>query len=126
MMTSTLSNAAEYMHGTLHGEDVQFSGVSTDTRSLRAGELFVALHGPNFDGEAFLEQAAGKKAAGAVISHSVDAGLSAIVVDDTLKALGDLGAAWRAQMSATVIGITGSNGKTTLKELLSSCLSMTI
>ncbi|MDP6994201.1 MAG: UDP-N-acetylmuramoyl-tripeptide--D-alanyl-D-alanine ligase [Woeseiaceae bacterium] len=124
MMTSTLSNAAEYMHGTLHGEDVQFRGVSTDTRSLRAGELFVALHGPNFDGEAFLEQAASKKAAGAVISHSVDAGLSTIVVDDTLKALGDLGAAWRGQMPATVIGITGSNGKTTLKELLSSCLSM--
>lgn len=125
MMTGSLASAAEYMRGTLTGDDVSFRGVSTDTRSLRAGELFVALHGPNFDGEAFLEQAAKRKAAGAVVAHSVDAALPTIVVDDTMKALGELAASWRAQMPATVVGITGSNGKTTVKELLASCLSMT-
>ena len=124
-MTGSLSSAAEYMHGTLNGDDVSFRGVSTDTRSLRAGELFVALHGPNFDGEAFLEQAASRNAAGAVVAHSVDAALPTIVVDDTMKALGELAARWRAQMPATVVGITGSNGKTTVKELLASCLSIT-
>lgn len=124
MMVSTLSSAAEYMHGILKGEDVTFRGVSTDTRSLRPGELFVALHGPNFDGAAFLEQAAKSNAAGAVVAQKFDAELPTIVVDDTMKALGELAASWAAQMPATVIGITGSNGKTTLKELLASCLSM--
>lgn len=125
MMVSTLSSAAENMHGTLFGEDVTFRGVSTDTRSLRAGELFVALHGPNFDGAAFVDQAAKSKAAGAVVAHPVESVLPTIVVDDTMRALGELAASWRARMPATVIGITGSNGKTTLKELLASCLSMT-
>lgn len=124
-MMGTLSSAADYMHGTLKGDDVSFRGVSTDTRSLKPGELFVALHGPNFDGAAFLEQAAKSKAAGAVVPQSIDAALPTIVVDDTLKALGELAASWRVQMPATVVGITGSNGKTTLKELLASCLSMT-
>lgn len=124
MMVSTLSNAASYMNGTLHGDDVTFRGVSTDTRSLKAGELFVALQGPNFDGTAFLEQAVRLNAAGAVIGRQVDVDLPTIVVDDTTSALGELAASWRAQMPATVIGVTGSNGKTTLKELLASCLAM--
>jgi UDP-N-acetylmuramoyl-tripeptide--D-alanyl-D-alanine ligase len=124
MMAGSLSTAADFMHGDLHGEDVKFCGVSTDTRSLRPGELFVALHGPNFDGAAFIDQAAAGKAAGAVVSRPVESALPVIVVDDTLKALGELAAGWRAQMQATVIGITGSNGKTTVKELLASCLSI--
>ena len=124
MIVSTLSHAASLMNGTLHGNDVTFRGVCTDTRSLKAGELFVALQGPNFDGTAFLDQAVRANAAGAVVGRQVDADLPTIVVDDTLKALGELAAQWRAQMPATVVGITGSNGKTTLKELLASCLSM--
>ena len=123
MIESTISQAAEWMHGTAHGDDVAFRGVSTDTRSLRAGELFVALQGPNFDGAAFLEQAAGRGAAGAVVGKEIKSNLPQIVVDDTLAALGRLAASWRGQMPATVIGITGSNGKTTLKEMLASCLS---
>jgi UDP-N-acetylmuramoyl-tripeptide--D-alanyl-D-alanine ligase len=124
MMVSTLSTAAGFMNGTLHGDDVTFRGVGTDTRSLKAGELFVALQGPNFDGTAFLEQAVRINAAGAVVDREVDVDLPTIVVDDTLDALGRLAANWRSQMPATVIGITGSNGKTTLKELLASCLSL--
>jgi len=123
-MVSTLAHAAQFVDGTLHGDDVSFRGVSTDTRSLQPGELFVALEGPNFDGAAFLEQAAAQRAAGAVVAHSVASKLPMIVVDDTMKALGELASGWRKQMAATVIGITGSNGKTTLKELLASCLSI--
>jgi UDP-N-acetylmuramoyl-tripeptide--D-alanyl-D-alanine ligase len=124
MMSGTLSHAAKSMHGQLHGADATFRGVSTDSRSLKAGELFVALQGPNFDGTKFVAVAAASKAAGAVVPREVDTDLPTIVVDDTLHALGQLAAGWRQQMQATVIGITGSNGKTTLKELLASCLSL--
>ena len=123
-MESTLASAAESMHGTLHGEDVTFRGVSTDSRTLQSGELFFALQGPNFDGTEFVSVAEGRQAAGAVVQKMVSTELPIIVVDDTLKALGELAAAWRKQMPARVIGITGSNGKTTLKELVASCLSL--
>jgi len=123
MIESTLRQAADWMHGTLGDGDATFRGVGTDTRSLRPGELFVALRGPNFDGADFLDEAARRGAAGAVVSSPLSASLPLVIVDDTLRALGRLGAAWRRQMPATVIGITGSNGKTTLKELVASCLS---
>ncbi len=121
-MKAQLSLASNVMDGRLYGSDADFDGVSTDTRTLVPGNLFVALSGPNFDGEAFLDVAADKGAAGAVVTrrHSVD--LAQIEVDDTLAALGRLGAAWRRTLPATVIGITGSNGKTTLKELTRSIL----
>lgn len=124
MMTATLSQVADSIGGTLHGGDLSFRGVSTDTRSIKAGELFVALQGPTFDGSKFVEAAAKRKAAAAIVSKPVKSSLPTIVVDDTLVALGKLGAYWRQKMQATVIGITGSNGKTTLKELLASCLSI--
>ncbi len=125
MMAGSLSYAAESMGGTLYGADLDFRGVSTDTRTLKPGELFVALQGPNFDGTKFVRDAALRQAAAAVVPKTVDTELPIIVVEDTLAALGRLGAHWRRQMQATVIGITGSNGKTTLKELLASCLSIT-
>ena len=86
--------------------------------------MFFALQGPNFDGAAFVEAAARREASGVVVPAPVDADISVIVVDDTLQALGLLAAEWRQQMTATVIGLTGSNGKTTLKEMLASCLSL--
>jgi len=124
MMESTLVQAANSMRGTLQGTDLNFRGVSTDTRTLKAGELFFALQGPNFDGAAFVEAAARQQASGVVVPVPVDADVSVIVVDDTLQALGLLAADWRQQMSAIVIGITGSNGKTTLKEMIASCLAL--
>lgn len=125
MMTGTLTHASEVVRGTFHGEDTSFRGVSTDTRSLEPGQLFVALQGPNFDGSRFIEQAAKRKAAGAMIPQPVDdPPLPTIVAEDTLRALGELAASWRKRMPATVVGITGSNGKTTLKELLAACLSL--
>ena len=122
MIQSTLADAAKSMRGSLRGKDAQFRGVSTDTRSLRPGELFVALQGPNFDGATFVEQAADSQAAGAVVSREMNVNFSTIVVDDTVKALGALGKNWRKQLSATVLGVTGSNGKTTVKEMIGSLL----
>ena len=123
-MESTLAQAADSMHGILQGKNLKFRGVSTDTRTLKEGELFFALQGPNFDGAAFVEAAAKRQAAGAVVPVLVDTDIPVIVVDDTLPALAALAADWRQKMSATVIGITGSNGKTTLKELITSCLAL--
>lgn len=123
MMESTLSRAAEAMCGELHGSDVSFRGVSTDTRTIAAGELFVALQGPNFDGSKFVRTAAERKAAAAVIATEVDSTLPTITVADTRLALGQLALSWQREMSACVVGITGSNGKTTLKEMIASCLS---
>jgi UDP-N-acetylmuramoyl-tripeptide--D-alanyl-D-alanine ligase len=122
-MNATLSFAAEAMHGTLHGDDRGFVGVSTDTRTIQEGELFVALSGPNFDGNKFVSHAASKGAAGTVVTSLTKEDIPQIEVEDTRIALGQLGAAWRNQHAITVVGVTGSNGKTTLKELIAACLS---
>ena len=121
-MNSTLAAAAEDMMGVLHGDDRNFSGVSTDTRTLRGGELFFALQGPNFDGCDYVSVARQNGAAGAVVPRLVSDELAQITVDDTRRALGRLASAWRAGQNATVVGVTGSNGKTTLKELINACL----
>ena len=122
-MMTTLSSAAERMRGKLDGADRIFDGVSTDTRTLKNGELFVALKGPNFDGGDYVAEANEKGAAGAVVDDKVDCDITQITVRDTKRALGRLGASWRREQSAVIVGITGSNGKTTLKELAASCLS---
>ncbi len=121
-MIATLSAAADCMDGVLHGDDCDFEGVSTDTRTLRGGELFFALQGPNFDGCDYVNAARQSGAAGAVVPGLVSDDLAQITVDDTRRALGRFASAWRAGQNATVIGITGSNGKTTLKELIRACL----
>ena len=122
-MKSTLAVAAEAMDGELHGADHGFDGISIDSRSIRKGELFFALSGPNFDGGEFVSDAAGKGAAGAVVAQPAGDDLPHITVEDTRIALGKLGAAWRDQHALKVVGITGSNGKTTVKELVAACLS---
>jgi len=122
-MNSTLSSAAASMQGVLHGGDRTFNGVSTDTRTVRSGELFFALTGPNFDGGEFVAEAAAKGAAGAVVTQRADCNISQITVDDTKAALGRLGSTWRQQHPVTVVGVTGSNGKTTLKEMIAACLA---
>ncbi len=103
------------------------AGVSTDTRTLEAGELFIALKGPNFDGAQFLAQAMEKEAAGVVVEQGADApdGSAAFVVEvaDTLRALGDLARAHRNRFEIPVVGVTGSNGKTTTKEMIAALLS---
>ena len=104
------------------------AGVSTDTRTLEAGELFIALKGPNFDGAHFLPQATEKKAAGLVVMKGADVpseGASFVVeVADTLRALGDLAHTYRDRFEIPVVGVTGSNGKTTTKEMIAAVLSV--
>ncbi len=123
MIESTLARASACMSGRLAGSDAAFRGVSTDSRRVQPRELFFALSGPNFDGADFVPQAAAAGAAGAVVGRPVAADLPTIEVDDTRRALGLMAAAWRRQMSATVVGLTGSNGKTTCKEMIASCLA---
>ena len=123
MIEGTLAAAAHIMNGTLLGTDRSYAGVSTDTRMLAQDELFFALQGPNFDGGAFVSAAAQRSAAAAVLCEAVDVDIPQITVDDTRLALGTLAASWRQRMPAKVIGITGSNGKTTVKAILANCLS---
>jgi len=122
-MITSLSNAAKTVHGQLHGEDRAFSGISIDSRTLRDGELFFALQGPNFDGCDFVQSARDRGAAAAVVPARIKTELAQIEVADTRRALGEFGTAWRKQQDVTVVGITGSNGKTGTKELVHACLS---
>ena len=123
-MIETLAAAAESMQGVLQGEDREFRGINTDTRAVHSDALFFALQGPNFDGHDYVAAAATKAAAGAVVSRHQDIDIPQIEVDDVRRALGRFGAAWRDAHDVTVVGITGSNGKTTLKELIAACLSL--
>ncbi|MEA3193370.1 MAG: UDP-N-acetylmuramoyl-tripeptide--D-alanyl-D-alanine ligase [Betaproteobacteria bacterium] len=120
----SVQDAAAMVKGQAGGGNPVFTGVSTDTRSVRSGELFVALRGERFDGHAFLDQATKAGAAAAMVdrNHQGTPPVPAIVVDDTKLALGALARGWRARFSPALIAITGSNGKTTVKEMLASIL----
>ncbi|MDH0746344.1 UDP-N-acetylmuramoyl-tripeptide--D-alanyl-D-alanine ligase [Pseudomonas sp. GD03842] len=106
------------------GEDVSFEGVSIDSRAIEAGQLFVALTGPRFDGHDYLDQVAAKGAVGALVEREVPgSALPQLIVGDTRKALAQLGAMNRnAFVDKPVAAITGSSGKTTVKEMLASIL----
>jgi len=119
----TLATTASVLRGTLHGKDAEFSGVSTDTRTLARGDLYVALVGPNFDGHDFVDVAAGKGAIGALVSRHLDAGIASVQVADTRLGLGQLAAHWRRQFRIPVIAVTGSNGKTTVKNMIAAILN---
>lgn len=103
-------------------QDCLFHGVSTDTRTLKPGNLFVAIRGEQFDGHDFVKSAFEKGAAAALVSHPMDAPIPQVIVEDTLQALGQLCSHWRNLFSIPLIGVTGSNGKTTLKNMLASIL----
>jgi UDP-N-acetylmuramoyl-tripeptide--D-alanyl-D-alanine ligase len=123
-MKRTLQEAARAVAGTLVGDDRPYGAVSTDSRTLTAGALFVALRGPNFDGAAFVAAAAQRGAVGAIVEKPVpDAAITQIAVPDTLAALQRLASAWRASFSIPIAGIGGSNGKTTAKEMTAAILS---
>ena len=118
----SLSQAALALGGELRGGDAVFSAVSKDTRTLAKNDLYVALKGENFDGHAFLNQAAELGAAGALVSDPQAMALPQICVADTRIALGDLAAEWRRQFEGKLVAITGSNGKTTVKEMCRAIL----
>ncbi|MDA8389827.1 MAG: UDP-N-acetylmuramoyl-tripeptide--D-alanyl-D-alanine ligase [Gammaproteobacteria bacterium] len=120
----TLQEIARAVGGRLAGPDAVCNGVVTDTRAKVAGALFVALAGERFDGHAFLAKAKEQGAAGALTTRPpAQTEPPAIVVDDTRAALGRLAAYWRNKHSARVVAVTGSNGKTTVKEMIALILA---
>jgi UDP-N-acetylmuramoyl-tripeptide--D-alanyl-D-alanine ligase len=123
-MRGSLAQLIASMPGARLTRDAAFEGVSTDSRTVHAGALFVALRGETFDAHAFLDQVAAKNVA-AVVAHQLPQGwtLPAILVPDTLAALGQIANHWRRQYAIPVIGVTGSNGKTTVKEMISAILA---
>lgn len=117
-----LSHVNEMINGTMHGIDVALDGVFTDTRKANSKGLFFALPGPNFDPHDFLHTACDSVAAALVVNRRIDHPAPQIVVPDTYRALSELAGVWRQSFSGPVVGLTGSNGKTTLKEMLASIL----
>jgi UDP-N-acetylmuramoyl-tripeptide--D-alanyl-D-alanine ligase len=122
VISFTLSETADILKGQLLGADATFSSVSTDSRNLQPGQLFVALSGPNFDGHDYIPQARQAGAAAAMVQRELETDLPCVQVADTLKGLGQLASAWRFRSPARVAAVTGSNGKTTVKEMLAAIL----
>jgi UDP-N-acetylmuramoyl-tripeptide--D-alanyl-D-alanine ligase len=122
-MKRTTGNAARVLGVQLVGEDLSYGVVSSDSRTLEPGSLFVALRGPNFDGADFVAAAAARGAVAALVERRVAAPLTQIVVPDALRALQQLASAWRAQFACPIVGVAGSNGKTTAKTMTGAILS---
>ena len=122
MITGMLADAAAVMRGKLHGADAPFRGVSTDSRTVESGELFFAFRGARADGAAFIADVASRRGAGAVGVECQAATLPQIVVADPRAAFGELARDWRLRFAIPLIGITGSNGKTTSKEMAAAIM----
>ena len=120
----TLMQAADAIGAELVTNELSFNGVSTDTRSIEGGELFVALHGENFDAHNYIDEAASQGAVAAIVSRNVETSIPLLLVQDTRIALGRLASRWASNFAIPFAAITGSNGKTTVKEMLSSILSV--
>ena len=118
-----LSEAALATRGQLIGADVEFFCVGTDSRAIKKGQLFVALKGENFDGHEYAAQSLEQGASAVLVSKASNVS-PAVVVEDTRLALGDLASHWRAKFDMPVVAITGSNGKTTVKEMLAAILKV--
>ena len=121
--TMNLSAVKDYMPATLTGADVSFTRVGTDSRQLEAGDLFVALSGESFDGNRFVAQVARKQAVAAIVNQEQITSLPQLVVDDTTAALGWLGHINRQRSRANIVAVTGSQGKTSVKEIAGTILS---
>ena len=121
-----LVELARATDGACAGAPAAFSGVCTDSRVLAPGDLFVALRGDSHDGHDYVPQAIGRGAAGALVARPVgsEREIPQVVVKDTRLALGRLAAAWRARFALPVLALTGSNGKTTVKDMLASVLAV--
>jgi len=123
----SLREAATAIGARLIGEDVQFDSVSTDSRTLQRGALFVALRGERFDGRRFIKAAKERGAAAALVAEEPGSGttnqeLPGIAANDSRVALGRLAAHWRGRFDIPLVAVTGSNGKTTVKEMIAAIL----
>ena len=124
MMSILLSEIAHELFAQLIGSDIPISAVSIDTRTLQTGDLYIAINGKNFDGHDFIPQAEMAGAAALMADHLVDTDLPQLIVPDTRIGLAELARLWRQKLNLKVIAVTGSNGKTTVKEMLYAILSV--
>ncbi len=122
MLRMPIKRLAELIGCMATGNGREILGMTHDTRSIEPGNLFCALKGEHADGHDFVARAAEAGAGAALVTRVVDVDLPQLVVGDVLAAMGQIAFAWREQMPVTVIGITGSNGKTTVKEMLAAML----
>jgi UDP-N-acetylmuramoyl-tripeptide--D-alanyl-D-alanine ligase len=124
----SLHTIAAVLQGTLHAEglsaDIEVTSVDTDSRRAQPGQLFVALPGEKFDGHNFLPQVTALGASAALVSHPVKAELPVVEVKDTRLAMGELAAYWRKHLCTPLIAVTGSNGKTTTKEMIAAIMQL--
>ncbi|MES2999025.1 MAG: UDP-N-acetylmuramoyl-tripeptide--D-alanyl-D-alanine ligase [Pseudomonadota bacterium] len=118
-----LSALARILQGQLIGQECSYTSVSLDSRSIKAGELFIAISGDSFDGHAFIGSAKDHGAVAALVEKVVPSDIPLVLVKDTRKALGKLAKIHRERFSIPIIGLTGSCGKTTTKEMLRAILS---
>ena len=122
-----ISKAAEILQAKYQGDDVCFLGCSTDTRTIKEKELFIALRGKNFDGHDYLDKAKASGASAVLVEEKYEVARSSIgpsiIVKNTRQAMGELGRNWRSSFSIPLVAITGSNGKTTVKEMVAAICS---
>jgi len=119
-----LSTAARDLQAKLIGADVRFAGCSTDSRKIKTGEMFIALRGKHFDGHDFIDRARHSGAAAAMVEMDIGESLPQLRVTDTRLAMGQLAGLWRNGFDLRLVAVTGSNGKTTVKEMLATILSL--
>lgn len=128
MIRLTLKEIAAAVEGQISGPmndaDLEITSVTTDTRQIAAGDLFIALVGASFDGHEFVAQAAQLGAAAVIVERLLDVDVAQIVVADSQHALGALGAYVKAKVNPKTVAITGSNGKTTTKEMAAAILGL--
>ena len=123
-MKMLLSEIAACVQGQLIGDNVEIAAASIDTRAIKPGQLYVAIKGHNFDGNDFVAQAEQAGAVAAIVHQGVEPTVPHIVVGDTRLALAELAGTWRKKVPVSVVGITGSNGKTTVKEMVAAILAI--
>ncbi|NOQ64120.1 MAG: UDP-N-acetylmuramoyl-tripeptide--D-alanyl-D-alanine ligase [Methyloprofundus sp.] len=123
-MAMSLNDIAVCVDGQLQGENLDITGVGIDTRALKAGDLYIAIRGEQFDGHDFLAQAEAAGARAVIVAELMQTALPQIIVKDTRLALAELAAAVREKAQVTVCAMTGSNGKTTVKEMIAAILSV--
>ncbi len=122
MITISLTELAKHLNIPSPADEIIIQGISTDTRILTPGSLYVAIKGEQFDGHDFIEEALKKGARAALVSKPSSLPIPQLVVDDTILAFGKISQLWRNRFSLPIIGVTGSNGKTTLKNMIASIL----
>lgn len=122
MINMSLATAAMLLNTTTDHPHTTFTGISIDTRTIQPGNLYIAILGTQLDGHHFIEEAKAKGASAILVSKETNSTLPQLRVNDTTLALGQLAAAWRKQFNLPIVAVTGSNGKTTVKNMIASIM----